>query len=182
MDNQSKYYNKTIKTGNDNTNIRGILGIIFSFFMIPCLIFGAIFFCIGIKEIRETANAKKICDLRVDGIVTEYDESVSTDEEGDKRMTYAPVFSYGYNGIAYNHKGKYYSSDHDFSIGQKVDIYINPDDPETVYIPEYKARGSASAALVITGGLMVLMFILCLIYNIFYHFRHRKRIKVNNKM
>lgn len=59
MDNQSKYYNKTIKTDNGNTNIRGILGIIFSFFMIPWLIFGAIFFCIGIKEIRGTASAKK---------------------------------------------------------------------------------------------------------------------------
>ncbi|MBR1822889.1 MAG: DUF3592 domain-containing protein [Ruminococcus sp.] len=182
MDNQIKYYNKTIKTGNENKNFHGILGIIFSFFMIPFLIFGAIFFCIGIKEVRETSNAKKICDLRVDGIVTEYDESVSTDEDGDERTTYAPVFSYEYNGVSYKHKGRYYSSDHDFSIGQKVDIYINADEPETVYIPEYKARESSSVTFVITGGLMVLVFILGLVYNIFNHFRRRKRIKVNNKM
>ena len=162
-----KYYNKTSETGNTNDGMSTIISTILIFLMIPCLLFGITFLHLGIRSYRDTSYAKKMCDLRVDGTVTEYDKSVNTDDETES-ITYAPVFSY-----EYTHKGKYYSSSKSFGIGQKVDIYISTDEPELVYIPEYTERDRGTAGLIILGSLFTLVFVLGLVYQISY----RKRLK-----
>ena len=76
-----KYYNKTSETGYTNGGMSSIISTIIVFLMIPCLLFGMTFLHLGIRNYRDTAYAKEMCDLRVDGTVTEYDRSVKTDDE-----------------------------------------------------------------------------------------------------
>lgn len=103
------------------------------------IIVGALFFFIGSFLIKSYGDKDK-CTEPVSAVVTENVEHKSSSRKHRRKITYAPVFEYEYNGKAYTYKSNIYSKPAEYSVGEKTTIYVNPNAPEKVY---YKPKGSA---------------------------------------
>ena len=64
--------------------------------------------------------------------------------------TSAPVIGYRYNGKEYSHTSNTYSSPPAFHVGERVELYVEKDDPEEVVVNTFSERW---LAITIIGGL-----------------------------
>lgn len=67
------------------------------------------------------------CKTAVEAEIMQIDKS-TVKKGGQSVSVYAPVYSYHYNGTHYTHDSNVYTADA-FEIGQKVTVYIDPNDP-----------------------------------------------------
>lgn len=91
---------------------------------------------------------KKGCTENVTAVVTEqtkFDES-SNDALSD---SFAPVFSYEYNEISYKAESHVYSNEPTYNIGDKVELLIDPNDPQRFYDPNQKKSISLYSVLLV---------------------------------
>ena len=108
-----------------------ILKIISVFFFL----FGFIFLAVGIGVGVHDNNMKKRCTEEVAAVVIENKTSFS---DGDSSPTYSPVFRYTYNGKEYTKQTGYSSNPPVFKEGEKTDLFLDPSDPEKIYVPKLK--------------------------------------------
>ena len=134
------------------SNAFGCIGWIFT---APFLIAGFLFFVFGAKDFLELYRDKKVCTSRVEGTVTaiqSWDETHRKSRDDEPTNTYAPVFEYEYQGNKYKDEGNYFGPSAGFKVGESVDIYVDPNDPEHIYIPSYKQKKSGSGMSMVIGA------------------------------
>lgn len=153
------------------------LAVILIFFL-PFLLISLLIMGIGAMTYLDMNKDKKVCTERVTGIVCAIDEDrrMTHDSDGDRTesVTYAPVFAYSYNGRDYKITGNAYSSSPDYDEGAQVEIYVDPDDPERIYVPSYTEQKNTSLAFIFGGGIFFLFCLLILGVAIFQLFRSDK--------
>jgi hypothetical protein len=109
-------------------------------------IVGALFMGIGIVMLLVVAyliyshqqfekNAKV-----VKATVTEYQSYNSRDDDGSTTTMFTPVFEYEFKGTKHTYVSNTSSSSKDYEIGEKVDMMVNPDDPQDVLIDSFMGK------------------------------------------
>ena len=113
-------------------------------------------FVVGCILCVERLSNKKMCTKRVHGEVISFNlyESHRQDEESH---AYAPVFRYYYDDHEYTQEGKAYTGKDNLYVGKKLDIYVDPNNPENIYVPDYKAEKKADIMLVIVGAIVIIV-------------------------
>lgn len=86
----------------------------------------------------------------VTGKVVDYQSYISTDDNSSTTM-YRPVFEYEYKGKTYTHESSGSSSSKGFEIGDPVDIFIDPDNPDDVLVNSFMEKWFLPLLLGIMG-------------------------------
>lgn len=86
----------------------------------------------------------------VTGKVVDFETYISTDDNSSTTM-YRPVFEYAYKGKTYTYPSTGSSSSKGFEIGEPVEIYINPDQPEDVLVNSFMEKWFLPMLLAIMG-------------------------------
>ena len=73
------------------------------------------------------------CSVEVEAEITRLLHSTSTDSDGFSTDTYAPEYSYEYEGIRYKKASTTYSNGKQYQVGQTVLLRIDPAKPEKFY-------------------------------------------------
>lgn len=92
--------------------------------------------------------------IPVTGKVTANESYYSSDSDGGGTTMYTPTFEYSFNGAIHTHKSNVSSSEMDYSIGESVEILVNPDDPQQILVNEFWERWTLPLIL----GFLGLMF------------------------
>ena len=126
------------------------------------IVFGLIFFGVGATFLGSLFRDRSVCSFETEGVVVELVQKVTTNK-GHKRLSYAPVFSYEFEGVSYKYKSSVYSQLDRFKIGQRVTVMVNPDEPTEVYIPESNIEWILGWIIAGVGGLLISVFVFLLI-------------------
>lgn len=70
--------------------------------------------------------------------------------------TYAPVFEYEYDGRQYTHTSSVASNPPEFSTGEKVTIWVNPNAPDKIYYEPGTSSVLLSIVFRILGGIIAI--------------------------
>lgn len=111
----------------------------------------------GILFSGHSSKVKKQCTYKTTAIVSDISEH--SDSDG---TTYAPVYTYSYNGDEHTVTRSYYSSNMKLRVGDEVEFYLDPNAPETFYCP--KDKGTTVFSLAFFGFGIVCL--LCTVLNI----------------
>lgn len=102
-------------------------------------IFGMIFVIIGAIAVGKVMGSKLRCTEPVKGRVCDLIMTRSRSRKQGTKISYTPVFEYEYEGVTYKYTSPLSSSPAPFKPNQQVRIMVNPDDPEEIYVPDYRA-------------------------------------------
>lgn len=97
---------------------------------------------------------------KVSGVVTEM-KLLDTGES-------APVVEYEWKGSKRSYESTYYASPPDYQVGQKLDLYVNRDDPEDITLDTFADRYAIIVGLSVPGALLLVVSI------VFLYFGRRK--------
>lgn len=86
----------------------------------------------------------------VQGTVVDFQSYVSTNDNSSTTM-YKPVFEYVFNGKTYTYVSTTSSSSPEFEVGEKVNILVNPQNPEDVLVDSFLEKWLISLILGIMG-------------------------------
>ncbi|WP_295080698.1 DUF3592 domain-containing protein [Ruminococcus sp.] len=143
------------------SNTAGFIGLLV---LLPLLIGGIILFSVGVYFGFNNISAKKNCTELVSGEITamvSWSESHPRDrDDPDRTETYAPVFKYTYNGVEYTKSGNSYAQFNGLWAGKQVEIYVDPSDPEKIYVPDYMKKDHSSVAFIIIGIIIVAVVVI----------------------
>jgi len=106
----------------------------------------------GFMFMKHDSKLKKVCTYKTNAIVSDIKESSSSDGH-----TYAPVYTFEYNGNEYTVSGDVYSSNLKVNKGAEVEIYIDPNDPMTFYSPSEVSGKFFGIILFIVSGVCLLI-------------------------
>ncbi len=120
----------------------------------PFLIIGVIFALVPIIMNKSRKKKALKCDRETIATVAEY-----ICYRGDTNYTYAPVYSYWANGKEYRKTSTYSFSRRKFSVGDKVSLRYNSENPNIIFVEEeqYIVKflsvifGIISAVMIIVG-------------------------------
>ncbi|MCR4796386.1 MAG: DUF3592 domain-containing protein [Ruminococcus sp.] len=97
------------------------------------LLIGIVFITLGAYLFISRAYTKSECDTEVNAVVV---DMVSLKTPGlHKRITYAPVLEYEYNGKTYKYTSNTGTKPAKYKRGQRIKILIDSHSPEVVYLP-----------------------------------------------
>ena len=148
------------------------------FFWIPLLIIsaiclvGVIFLCIGIGLAFREKKKRSVCTQPVIATVVDIrNQAIGASSyagTGETNMTsWFPVYEYTANGTSRRKQAFMGTARSEVSIGQKVELYVNPERPDEFYCPTEK---TASVRKVFTGvgiacisAAVIIAIILCVI-------------------
>ena len=105
-------------------------------------IFFAVFIISGIVMIKSYKHKQEVCTVKVEAVVIENKKVThrSKTKNGHRRTTttYAPVYSYTYNGTDYTQKSSVSANPPVFNVGDRVELYLNPSNPQEIFVPRDK--------------------------------------------
>ena len=139
--------------------------IVFGFILIAAGIFLMIS---GIANADRLEKQYKACTATTEGIVTDVKTKRTTSKTGKRRTTkttYYNVYDYEVDGVKYNDTEQYGSSKQTHSIGDKITVHYDPNEPAVNFTKDnsssMKAGSIAAGCMLIFGGLMmvILLFI-----------------------
>lgn len=117
---------------------------------------GLVFFILGIYLSVSSFKYKIICKEPVDAIVVEIVQN-KTESHSDE-ATFAPVYSFNYNGKSYEVVSNVFQSPCPVKVGDSLELFINADNPYQIYDPERKKMGFIGIGICIFGLLFLLFF------------------------
>ena len=121
------------------------------------LVFGAAFLGVGIFLMREQKHLKEVCITEVQSTVIENKKRTVKRKKHKTSIKYTPVFEYDYNGKTYTFQSSISTNPPRFDEGEKVQIFLNPDDPHEVYVPaDGTTRTITYVVLMAVGGIAVI--------------------------
>lgn len=132
-----------------------IMKIIIPLFLV---MFFSIFFFVGTFVSNVQKKAKKICTEPVNAIVCDMARSTSSDS-----TTYAPIYEFEYNGMTYKIQSNTYSSPMPLQVGDNVQIFVEPGNPDRIYSPHEKATTMVGRVFQIIGGIGMLIPLIIII-------------------
>ncbi len=141
-------------------------------FIMPAIFtfIGILFLCIGIGLFISDKNDSQACTEKVTAVVTDIRSQESSQRDSDGYVsyttTYSPVFQFTYNGKQYTVNSNLYSNPCNYSVGQRTEIYCNPDNPTKIYEPDRGVKktmglifGGVGAVFAIVGIVVAVTFI-----------------------
>lgn len=123
---------------------------------------GLIFFVVGIGIGIHDRNMKKRCSEKVTAVITENREVLSKSDNHISR-TYSPVFRYTYNGTEYTQNTGYSSNPPVFEVGDNTEIFVDPSDPNKIYVPKLKVAKLLTVIFTLLGGAFLIVGVILLI-------------------
>lgn len=78
--------------------------------------------------------------IPVTGEIVNYDSYESSNDDGGSTTMFTPTFAYSFNGREYKYKSSTSSSAQDYKIGDKVEILVDPNDPNSVLVNDFWER------------------------------------------
>lgn len=120
--------------------------------MIIEFLLGFIFLAIGIVGLALNASVKTRCTEQITADII--DVFVQTERKGKK--TYFPVYKYWYEGNEYRKKSNVGFSTPKYKAGDQVDIYIDPNEPKTIYSPKDMKGLKIALIISIVVGVIVI--------------------------
>lgn len=123
---------------------------------IMILILGILLLILAFILDRWDKNAQKRCSVRITAVVCGYMESTTTNDNDTTSTVYTPVYEFNYNGQIYKTYRNVYSQSQRYPYGHRVDIFINPDNPDDNYIPG--SSGSMLRIGLIIGGVFIIIY------------------------
>ncbi|MBR4363051.1 MAG: DUF3592 domain-containing protein [Ruminococcus sp.] len=112
---------------------------------------GLAFVFVGSLQMYSAHKDKKVCTVRTDGVVSDFDSTHSDPSDPSSSLVYAPVFTYTFEGREYTYHGQSYSDKGSLFVGKKVSVYVDTDDPMTIYVPDYKVERKNAILFIIVG-------------------------------
>lgn len=134
------------------------------FCKIAGIVLALIMFTVGGVTLYNQLKVKSQCTEEVQAYVTDYLTSTVHRKRGRKTTVYAPVFTYVYGNMEYSESNYNYQNPREFSEGEMVTIYIDPNEPTTVYAPGDKSQYIVSGAL-FGAGIFSFVFLYFLMAN-----------------
>lgn len=132
------------------------------------LIFGGAFIGMGITEKRK----KQICTRRTTGTVTDIQEERMNGSIGEAPLvSWHPVFTYEADGHEITKRSSYGNSKQMFYVGQKVNVFYNPKNPNEYLVPEEKTSNVrwifllVSLGLILAGGMALAFYLYFFVMN-----------------
>ncbi len=128
--------------------------------VITCIVVGVCFvgiiFCgVGIIFSVSQKNKKKDCTQPVSAIIVEIKRSHYTSMDKRETSAWFPVYEYYVNGNKFRKTSNIGGSENAFSVGQKLTLYLNPENPEQFYCPS--DAGDFLSKLFIGLGIFLLL-------------------------
>lgn len=102
------------------------------------LLVGILCAVVGIYLLYRHISVKNRCSEPVSAVVTDMKSHSSAGMH--KWITYAPVFEYEYRGKKYTYISDVSSDPPSFRRGDEVELMIDPDDPNIVFVTEDKSE------------------------------------------
>jgi hypothetical protein len=87
----------------------------------------------------------------VKGKVIDYSSYDSRDDDGDYTTMYSPVFEYEFKGKTYTYTSSTGSSGKDYKIGERVEVLVDPENPEEVLVNSFIEKWLVALILGIMG-------------------------------
>lgn len=122
-------------------------------------VFGLIFVLVGTLVWRGQQKDREQCTVELTAVVAGNIRS----SDGD---AVHPVFEYEYEGRKYSVQSSYGSSPPAYEVGERVQIFIDPDDPQRYYAPGEKAPKIVFIVFTAVGGAAALAGVIILITGI----------------
>lgn len=132
---------------------------LFRFYLASMALFllaGGYIFLLGLNMTVDATGNKKKCTVHTECEIVKVSYEEFERRPGEIDMVYVPVFRYSLNGADYNYKSDTVYSVKSFEVGDKTEIYFDPDDPYNVYLPEYSDEISTSRWLMVIGAVVAL--------------------------
>ncbi|MBR6986231.1 MAG: DUF3592 domain-containing protein [Ruminococcus sp.] len=115
------------------------------------IVMAIVTFAAGFLFLNNNTKLKKECTYETTAIVTDI---VSSSSDSN---TYAPVYSYTYEGQDYTAQSRVYSSNLKMHEGDEVEFYVNPDDPQTYYCPQETSGKTFAIILFVISGICLIV-------------------------
>jgi hypothetical protein len=137
-------------------------GLLFLILMAPFLIAGLVALTIFIYKEYSLIKAKKECTEMVVGEVYKIEKRYYERDEFARRRDYrrmkgkykkAPGFRFEYNGQLYCVLGDTFSRSCHYSVGDEVEIYVDPENPNHIYVPSYVENNDGYMSDIIVFGI-----------------------------
>ena len=126
------------------------------------MLVGVTFLAVGIGFAIHQTQLKNRCTLEVNAIIS--DERHEDDDGHVSYSTvYTPVYSYNVDGQLYTTHSNTYSSNTRYRRGQTIQIFCDPDDPETFYAPNDTTNTILTVVFCGLGGLFAIIAIVLII-------------------
>ena len=103
-----------------------------------CGLIGVIFTAIGVGITRNRRRKEQLCTMYTTGTVVDVVRRVSH-SSGSSSVSWHPVFSYYAGGQQIVKESHFGNSKPQFTVGQTVQVYYDPYDPERYYVAERSA-------------------------------------------
>ena len=100
-----------------------------------CGLIGVIFTAIGVGITRNRRRKEQLCTMYTTGTVVDVVRRVSH-SSGSSSVSWHPVFSYYAGGQQIVKESHFGNSKPQFTVGQTVQVYYDPYDPECYYVAE----------------------------------------------
>lgn len=113
------------------------------------LIVGILCFMLGCLLVYKTYQFRKTA-IRSEGVVIDFEESISKSDDGISTLMYAPIVVYYYNEQEYKFTSKVSSSSASKKVGDSIEILIDPNNPESARVNSYMLMG-AGLFMSVTG-------------------------------
>lgn len=112
-------------------------------------------------------SALNRCTLEVNAIISDILSKDERHENDDGHVSYStvytPVYSYNVDGQLYTTHSNTYSSNIRYRRGQTIQIFCDPDDPETFYAPNDTTNTILTVVFCGLGGLFAIIAIVLII-------------------
>lgn len=127
------------------------------------MLVGVTFLAVGIGFAIHQTQLKNRCTLEVNAIISDILSKDERHENDDGHVSYStvytPVYSYKVDGQLYTTHSNTYSSNIRYRRGQTIQIFCDPDDPETFYAPNDTTNTILTVVFCGLGGLFAIIAI-----------------------
>ncbi len=131
------------------------------------MLVGVIFLAVGIGFAIHQTQLKNRCTHEVNAVVSDVLSKEERHENDDGHVSYStvytPVYSYNVDGQFYTTHSNTYSSNSSYRRGQTIQIFCDPNDPETFYAPNDTTNTILTVVFSGLGGLFTIIAIVLII-------------------
>lgn len=135
--------------------------IVFKLIAVIFIFFGVLFLGIGLGFNAYNSRLEKKCTDKTTATVVDIkSQQTSRRKNGHhtvETVTYAPVVEYTVDGKKFKKSSNIYSSNNDNYIGEEIEIYYDPNDPQQVYIKDENASEIFVLVFSLIGGVFFII-------------------------
>lgn len=120
---------------------------------------GLVFLCIAFGLIITGKKKRTVCTQMVPAVIVDVERMDSTSTDGTSMVSWFPVYEYWYGGNRIRKRARIGSARQDFYVGQRVELYLNPQNPNEFYCPVEKNK-LVEAVFLGVGCLLLIIAVL----------------------